>query len=160
MNNIKYLDMYGLRGKTEFCPTIFDNNRIEVIRSIIKANYVPIKSIMRHRSSYGLKHDIEKRKEAECIGNYLSNGELIYAMHLEGYNLIPTYDGSPNAYFNVSYKSVRELRGEKTPRELYSLEKKRRKEERAAINAEFKELEERLKAKRSCVAKGSTSSKR
>ncbi len=153
MNNINNLDMWGLLGETEFDPSIFDNERINVIRSIIKANYVPIKSIMRHRSSYGIKHDVEKRKEAEIIGNYVSNGELIYAMHLEGYNLVPTYDGSPNAYFNVSYKSVRELRGEKTPKELYSLEKKRRKEERAAINAKIKGLEERLKAKRSGVAK-------
>lgn len=145
MNNIKYLDMWGLQGKTEFDPAIFENDRIEVIRSIIKANYVPIKSIMRHRSSYGLKHDVEKRQEAVAIGNYVSNGELIYAMHLEGYQLVSTYDGSPNAYFNVSYKSVRELRGEKTTKELYSLEKKRRKEERAAWNEKIKALKEKVR---------------
>ncbi len=54
------------------------------------------KSINRNYGSYELKHIVE-----EHIGQYISNGELIACMILQGYEvrIIPE---TPNCYFNIS----------------------------------------------------------
>ena len=52
------------------------------------------KTINKKRSSYSLKHTVERN-----INTYVSNGELIAAMIICGYNY--RVDGI-NCYFNVS----------------------------------------------------------
>ena len=66
---------------------------------------------MEHAHSYRLKHIIERYAYATnhpLLGNYITNGECIYAMYLEGYKVRRAGDGK-NAHFNVSKRSVEDL---------------------------------------------------
>lgn len=75
------------------------NNIVSVIRPIVKK----IKSINYRVSSYGIKHDVERR-----IGYYVSNGELIAAMIILGFEYKrPIGSAGINCYFNVSMKSLK-----------------------------------------------------
>lgn len=99
------LDGLTLNGFEEtvkgFDKTAFDENRIELIRHFIPSRFSKIFSFNTRNSSYGLKHIVER-----SIGNYISNGELIYAMYLEGYSIKRT---GINCYFNLSAKSLKSL---------------------------------------------------
>ena len=63
-------------------------------------NINKIKTINKRRSSYGLKHIVEKRT------TYISNGAFICAAIFMGFKYV--IDG-PNAFFNMSEKSIKEL---------------------------------------------------
>ncbi|MDT4738439.1 hypothetical protein [Bradyrhizobium sp. WYCCWR 12699] len=55
----------------------------------------------RTRSSYGLKHDAERE-----AGDYVANGMLIAAALALDFSAERTHAGSPNAYFNISFKAA------------------------------------------------------
>ena len=75
------------------------------IEEFIKNNFIKRKTLNRTRSSYGLKHYVEKRLGRRH--GYVSNQELIHAMIHCGFNYEETEPDSPNYYFNVSEKSFR-----------------------------------------------------
>lgn len=85
----------------------FNAERIDVIREIIRANLEKRKTErvnLLGYGSYSLKHAVEKDELARGVLKcYVSNGELIYAMILEGYNV--KREGR-NAYFNVTMASA------------------------------------------------------
>lgn len=63
----------------------------------------PIKTIDQSRTSYRLKHIVERR-----LGKYITNGQFIAAAIICGYpyKMIP---GSPNVHFGMSRKSFNKL---------------------------------------------------
>lgn len=85
----------------------FESERIEKIREIIRGNLEKRKTErvnLLGYGSYALKHAVEKDVNARGILKcYVSNGEFIYAMILEGYNV--KREGR-NAYFNVTLASA------------------------------------------------------
>ena len=77
------------------------------LRDFINMEFVKRKTLNKKRSSYGIKHYVERR-----IGRrdkYVSNGELINAMIACGFDYELTHPGSPNYHFNVSEKSFRPM---------------------------------------------------
>ena len=87
----------------------FDPERIERIRKIIRAFLYARKSINRQaEGSYKLKHAVEHYDYVVNGGlkGYVSNGEFIYAMILEGFQV--ERDGR-NAYFNITSKETEEF---------------------------------------------------
>lgn len=69
----------------------------------LRENIAPIKTPGGHAHSYVLKHYAES-----CIGDYVSNGELIAAALMEGYPM-RRLDG-PNALFGMSRADVDAVR--------------------------------------------------
>ena len=67
-------------------------------------------TINRQYSSYGLKHRAENLSRMQNrythLGDYVSNGMLIAAAIVRGFDYRPTSFGSPNAYFNISSKTI------------------------------------------------------
>lgn len=106
-NNLCGLDRSGFQNfDKEFNSDIFKENKtIDLLRPAIRKYFTKTKAIYRGSSSYGIKHVAEK-----YLGTYISNGELIYAMHLEGYKI--ARDGI-NCYFNISQSDNRLLRNAK-----------------------------------------------
>ena len=107
------LEEHGFGSRTNFDASLFSNERINSIREIIRQYLYPIKNVfcIGHARSYTLKHIIERYAYVTShplLGNYVTNGECIYAMYLEGYKVKRANDGK-NAYFNVSKRSVEEL---------------------------------------------------
>lgn len=92
----------------EFDETIFNKERITKIRDIIRFNLEKRKTInVKTEGSYQLKHAVERFDKTQGgvkLGGYVSNGELIYAMIQEGFDV--QRDGR-NAYFNVTTKSAK-----------------------------------------------------
>lgn len=78
-------------------------DNINKLRLFIKGNLDKTKNFNRQSTSYGLKHKIERKTDL-----YVSNGELIAAMILEGYKWDIDWSGI-NCNFNVSKKSVKKL---------------------------------------------------
>ncbi|WP_179353810.1 hypothetical protein [Winogradskyella vidalii] len=81
--------------------TFSEIQKIEKIRAEIKKYFTKTKSFNLKRSSYGLKHELERH-----LGNYVTNGELIYAMYLEGYKIKRC---DINCYFNISSVGLKNL---------------------------------------------------
>jgi len=107
------LTQSGFTGKVGFNPSAFKKERIDAIRAIIREHLRPIKNISPYYAgrSYTLKHKIEEyasRINNPILGNYITNGECIYAMYLEGYKVKHDPEGK-NALFNVSKKSFDEF---------------------------------------------------
>ncbi len=75
-----------------------DLTRIDKIRTFIKQSMEVTYGISVGSTSYGLKHDCER-----AIGEYVSNGEFIYAMYLEDFRIEREREKSPNARFNYHY---------------------------------------------------------
>ncbi len=101
-NDLRGLNLVGFQNSDEDFTSVFnDNKTVELLRPEIRKYFSKIKTVNRNNSSYGLKHIAERH-----LGTYVSNGELIYAMHLEGYKI---YRESINCSFNVSQASVRHL---------------------------------------------------
>lgn len=75
-------------------------DRFVVTYEWIEKNFRPIKSINRARSSYALKHIVEKET------GYITNGVFIAAMLAHGYQ-IDAWE--PNPQFNVSERAVNEV---------------------------------------------------
>mgnify|MGYP000932178475 CR=1 FL=1 len=65
-----------------------------------------IKSINLKRTSYGLKHIFENSKN----GFYITNGAFKGAMLECGFDYKPVSSSSPNWHFNVSEKSIKDLK--------------------------------------------------
>lgn len=107
-NDLRGLDLNGFMNSTEnFDSSVFANNQtIELLRPEIKKYFSKTNSNNRNYNSYGIKHIAEKH-----LGTYVSNGELIYAMHLEGYQI---FRKNINCTFNVSEPSVRYMRNAKS----------------------------------------------
>ena len=76
-------------------------NSLNSIRLFIGNNFEKQKIINTYKTSYGLKHIVEK-----MINNYVSNGDFIASMILEGYEYKRDSRLSPNAYFNITKKSI------------------------------------------------------
>ncbi|MBJ2174182.1 hypothetical protein JBL43_08030 [Aureibaculum sp. A20] len=102
-NDLRGLDLNGFSNPTtEFNPSIFnDREKIDLIRIMIRMNFTKTKGFYRFATSYGLKHHIERR-----FGDYVSNGELIYAMHLEGFKIKRL---NINGLFNLSATSLKQF---------------------------------------------------
>lgn len=106
-------DLYGLtrqgyNGYKEFDPSEFDMKRIDAIRKIIRPRLEKMESYNDRAHSYTLKMRCEHQIEAVggILGGYVQNGELIYAMILEGFKL---KRNGINAYFYVTTKSLKRL---------------------------------------------------
>lgn len=93
-----------------FDASDFDKQRIDAIVGIVSERLVRRKTISERYTSYKIKNLIEYQEEAVkgILGGYVSNGELIYAMILAGYDVCRDGD-SKNAFFNVSTESVEKL---------------------------------------------------
>ncbi len=98
---------FGFKNSTtKFEASVFKNNKIiEQLRPVIKKYFSPAKTVYKGSSSYGLKHIAEQH-----LDNYVSNGEFIYAMHLEGYNI---ERDDPNCYFNIKKGDINSLSSSK-----------------------------------------------
>lgn len=89
-------------GSEKFDPKTFSEvKKIEKLRIEIKKYFKKTESFNLNRSSYGLKHDLERH-----IGEYVANGELIYAMYMEGYKI---KRARINCYFNISSVGLKNL---------------------------------------------------
>lgn len=102
-NDLSGLNSAGFQNSNnKFNHEIFKENKtIELLRPAIRKYFRETKTIYRHSSSYGIKHVAENH-----IGTYVSNGELIYAMHLEGYKI---KRDTINCCFNISGQDLRLL---------------------------------------------------
>lgn len=102
------LTTQGYNGFKEFDPSEFDMDRINAIRAIIRPRLKKSKCINYRAHSYTLKmrceHQIEAAGEPLC--GYVGNGELIYAMILEGFKV---KQEDLNASFNVTVASLKSL---------------------------------------------------
>ncbi len=94
-----------MSNKTEMPPGLTKNgwctpgepievDQLQHITKYINTYFEPSKSIYRKRSSYGLKHLVERN-----IGIYISNGEFIAAMLLCGYQSYK--ETTWNCYFKI-----------------------------------------------------------
>lgn len=116
-DELKGLNDNGYSDSNIFDPSVFKKDKIEKIRCIIKFFLVPRKggAINEEFNSYSLKHNVERFLQTYNMpcGNYVSNGEFIYAMILEGYKV--KRDGR-NAYFNITTQSGRKFNHENSYR--------------------------------------------
>lgn len=106
---LQWLTYTGYEAGARFSKLEFREERIEAIRSIIRSRLEMRKTINEKTpSSYYLKHCVESQVEAlgDPLNGYVSNGEFIYAMILEGYDV--EVDGR-NAYFNLATRSLKRL---------------------------------------------------
>lgn len=60
------------------------------------------KNVSKVNTSYGFKHEVERH-----FNHYIGNGSFIVAGYLEGLIVSRTSPGSPNAYFNLSRRDLR-----------------------------------------------------
>lgn len=93
-------------GHYKFDESVFDMNKIDAIRGLIRTR---MRKGGERVGSYGLKHRLENQVELKglpCQG-YVSNGECIYAMILEGH--IPMEVDGMNATFSVTKKCLIEM---------------------------------------------------
>jgi hypothetical protein len=106
INDLSGLNLSGFQTSIKFNSDIFkDNETIELLRPVIRKYFKKTKTIYRDSSSYGIKHVAE-----DHIGTNVSNGELIYAMHLEGYKI---KRDTIKCCFNISGTDLRLLRNSK-----------------------------------------------
>lgn len=107
------LELSGFSPKLNtFDPSVFNKDRIDAIRYIIASFFDKTKRVKdkSESRSYWLKHRVEEyaqRVYDPVLGNYITNGELIYAMLLEGFKVKKVED--KNALFNVSKRSINRL---------------------------------------------------
>jgi hypothetical protein len=101
------LNMDGLNGTRK---DTFDPVRIEKIAKACEYLFIPGGSVKNSLCSYGMKHQVENALAPYCENSYVSNGELIFAMLMNGYEPCErnkwnyTYKMvSPNASFKVKF---------------------------------------------------------
>ena len=87
----------------------YTNDCIEEIKYVLEflADVEKIKTINRSRPSYGLKRIVEtyfSRVREHWV--YISNGSLIMGALIAGFK-IKTFEHNPNAWFNMSEKSIK-----------------------------------------------------
>lgn len=97
------LKLNGFDNEHEsFDESLFSTNKkIDIIRPFLSENLSKTKTINKSHSSYGLKHIVEKK-----IGQYVTNGELIYAMFLEGFDI---KRHNINCFFNIKTSEVKKM---------------------------------------------------
>lgn len=98
-----------------------DPEQVATCRAWLRTHACPRKTINYRRSSYGLKHEVEHASripgrsypQTDHYGRdwygpyvYVTNGAFITAALAEGYRMVPTSPGSPNAHFNISVRKV------------------------------------------------------
>lgn len=99
------LDGFG-NNSSEFDAAIFeDTKKIESIRAEIRKYFIKTEGINSDISSYSLAQVLAKH-----LGTDVANGELIYAMDLEGFRVAKR--GS-NCRFNISATGIRQLENSK-----------------------------------------------
>ena len=76
-----------------------DMEFVNLATAYIRKYYSTRKQLNKMCGSYGLKHVYER-----ATGNYIPNGDFIYAMHLAGFYIVPCNDLSKNCWFNISNK--------------------------------------------------------
>ena len=92
----------GYTDAEGFDDIAFDDERIGILVEICKKYLKRSKTINDSFTSYGLKHIVErfcKYRYPEEIGNYVQNGEVIYAMSEAGFRIRRS---GRNAFFNCS----------------------------------------------------------
>ena len=103
----------GFSGSDHLKINEFNMLELKAARDVIACYFRPIESINNRRSSYGLKHIVERylNKETNGVIYYVSNGTLILAMYDAGYKIKRSNlnHPSPNCSFNVSEKSIKSL---------------------------------------------------
>lgn len=105
---LRGLTPVGYKFGVKFDEDAFNPERIDKIRNIIRMSIIPRKTINKNTSSsYNLKHIMERSIYAEHqdIG-YIGNGELIYSMILEGYEVERKEN---DVYFNITSGCVDRL---------------------------------------------------
>lgn len=112
-NMKKYLKGLGYLGYSDmqdFDKKEFSMLRINEIKRIIGHRVSKKKAFEKGISSYGLKHIVEAQPESNngMLGGYISNGEMIYAMILLGFD-VKRIPKTSNAHFNISRKSLTDL---------------------------------------------------
>lgn len=102
-NQLGGLNLNGFSSNPEtFDKAPFVNNKIVTqIRPILAQYFQKTKTFYTGISSYGLKHIVERH-----IGLYVTNGELIYAMAMEGFEFKPN---RINCYFNIKGSEVKQF---------------------------------------------------
>jgi len=75
----------------------FEIDLVNEARLWIREYMKKVEHIIYINSSYGLKHICEPFMSE----HYIANGEFIYAMVLEGFNIVRGSVGSPNCFFNA-----------------------------------------------------------
>lgn len=81
----------------------FDKETIRQVRDLISYLVSKRETLNKDHTSYGLKHIVER-----ILDRYVSNGEFIAAMILEGYRWKPVTNDAdqPNAFFYASYERL------------------------------------------------------
>lgn len=102
-NDLRGLESVGFKNCTDKFneETFKENITINLVRNAIRKYFTKSKNINKDLSSYGLKHTLERH-----LGTYVSNGELIYAMHLEGFKI---ERDRINCFFNLKLSGLSEL---------------------------------------------------
>lgn len=100
-------EYYGYKDSKPY--TEFNEERIDRIRAIIRV-FLYARKTINHQAegSYKLKHAVERYDyvAGNRLGGYVSNGEFIYAMILEGFQV---ERNGRNAYFNITSKETEEF---------------------------------------------------
>lgn len=106
-NKLKGLSLAGFGNEAlEFDAAVFeDTEKIELIRAEIRKFFIKTEAINSDVSSYSLAQILAKH-----LGTDVANGELVYAMHLEGFRLAKR--GS-NCRFNIRASGIRHLENSK-----------------------------------------------
>lgn len=96
-----------------------DAAQVVLCRAWIRRWAYPRKSINTRQGSYALKHVVERSTisrgvthlQTDHLGRrwsgayvYVTNGAFILAALLEGYRMVPSSVGSPNAFFNMGVR--------------------------------------------------------
>lgn len=102
--NLAGLTLNGYEDGIVFDENRFDAARIEEIRAVVRKWFRKMQNINLRHSSYSLKHSMERYLGRErlwdgAVDGYVSNGEMIYAMILEGFDVRRE---RINAFFNIS----------------------------------------------------------
>lgn len=107
LQNLTYI---GFKGSSEFSVEEFSEKELSWAFKFAKACGTPIKSINTKRSSYRIKHIAERWAKIMSHDevNYISNGTLILAMVIAGFQCRRLPD-SLNAQFNVSERIIKSL---------------------------------------------------
>lgn len=95
INELSGLTKIGFESQTkEFNANILENSTFyNLIRPVIKKYFAKSNTFCYTHSSYSIRNLVK-----DYVGENISNGELIYAMHQEGYSI--KKDGI-NCYFNI-----------------------------------------------------------
>lgn len=113
------LDLGGFNFREPERDTRWNYARIEKICEFIRNNYKPrAHSSTINYGSYGLKHEIERTEWTEERDKYVTNGEGILALCIEGYTPFNIDNRSPNCNFKV-ITDYYEKEGKKTAKMLW-----------------------------------------